>query len=1310
MIESFFIGDSPQAVVTGHYNWWLVLLSYFIASAACFIAITLVTGKHSTVTPLQKSFPLLGAFFLGSGIWSMHFTGMLAYDMGMAHTYSVPLTALSFTIAVTVSWIAFRQILKPVLSRWVFFRSAIVIGMATVLMHYTGMAAMEMDADIRYRPGLFILSITIAFLTAGASILIIRHFLEKPKVLRSILASCMMGLAVCGTHYTGMEAAVFQPYNHHADTAPGQIWLIVAVTIITFGLIIVPGFIISLNRLETLSQTDTTAKGPRWHYVYYVLAGFAAIAVAISLFLTHQIMSIYDNSAEINMAWSDQQTKIVEISKLVTTANAPGNDVFQSKEVEGENLKLQTLVAQLTSRYNTTLADIEQLNSSAFPSRVAETSPDYRQLLISKLTMFHNNFKELERETEEIFSSLKNRNLEKAIAHMAKMDHHFAAASNDLSEAMQVVSEIQTSLFNEQLGKTKSLETMERLIAGLILLMVTSATLYGHRLAHIVKREEEGKQFQRKTLDLISGAQSAYIMGQSEGHGIVFKTILSSLLDMSGSECGFICELLYDSDGDRHLEIHARTDAYPSDHQQEVKGLCNLDILLERAFETRQLVFLDHACKHGEDGPAPSDVSQFGFSLGVPIFSENKIVGLVGMTNRLSGYSRNDLIRLEPVFNTIAAIIASIHGRREQEATYEKLLESEKTNKQTVDRMRGILDHSTAIIYMKDAEGHFLLASKTVCEQLGCTEEEIIGKTGYDFFPKDSADIFYQTEKRVLETLEPDIVEESAIITGSDPTHYFSMRFPLYDEVLGENILCGISTNITEITKAQQSLEESYKWLDGIMNTVPEGIMTVEEDGTIKSANKALCEVFGYSEAELEAGSLDMLFPESNQTGHPTLIQEYFNHNNRSKHEKLADHKFLGQRKNGTEVPLEINLSLVNLAGGEKYTVASVRDVTQKMQVEAELRRHRDHLQEMVDEQTRDLAVAHEEAEQALLKAENFAIIPKNNPNPIVKLNQDGEIILFNPAADRLFDDLEEKGLDHPLLSDARSMIQRDGSFQREITIGDVRYLQTIVVTKVRGSKTITFYSNDVTPIRKAQEEAEQANQMKSEFLANMSHELRTPMHAIISFSRHGMERIDRWEKDKQLENLDRINQSGHRLSGMLNDLLDLTKLESGSAEYDFKNSDVVSIVHAAASEIEILANNKKLSLLLPETPTSLPRAECDRGKIHQVIVNLMSNAIKFTPEGKQVSVNCSEDTKTNTLNIIVADEGVGIPEEELESVFDKFIQSTKTKTGAGGTGLGLAICKEIVEGHGGKIWAEKNVPGGSKFHVSLPVSQASGS
>lgn len=1307
MLESFFISDIPPNAETGHYNWWLVLLSYFIASAACFIAITLVAGIRGANTPLQSRAPLLGAFFLGSGIWSMHFTGMLAYDMGMEHAYSVPWTLASLVIANAFSWAAFDQILKPVMSWVAFSRSAVIVGMAAVLMHYTGMAAMEMDADVRYQPGLFALSVLIAIIAAGAAILIIRQFLERPRITRSILASTVMGIAACGMHYTGMEAAVFIPHGHnHVDPGQGQTWLIVTVTLVTFGLIIVPGFIISLNRLVTLSRSGGSAKIPSWHYIYYVLAGFAATAVVISLFLTHRIMTIYDDSAVIESTWHERQTQIVDISRLIVAANSPGDDVFESSNIESETQKLRVLAAQISSHYDSALAGLEQLGSPDFPSGAAANGNDYKKLLMAKVAMSRADFENLVRETSAFFSDLKDGDPAEAGAHMARMDHLSSDASNSLSDAVQMMSEIQSALFNEQLEKAAALEIIEYLIAGLILLMVASATLYGQRLAGAIKGDEEKKQFQRKTLDLIAIVQSTYISSKGEDSHKVFEVLMSYLLDLSQSESGFIGEVLVNGNGTYNLDIRVASGIGHHHDIQKAYGYCAPESVYDRSIKTSEPLIANHTTDHKFDVLASKGETPLTHHMAIPIVSGSEVISIVGLANKAGGYSQKDIILLEPVFRTIESILGSIQDRRIQEITHKKLVSSERFSRQTSNRLQAILDNTEAVIYMRDTQGRFLLANKTICGQLDRTEEEIIGKTNYDFLPKEFADELTRNDNRVLQTLKPERMEEVVVIEGQEPHHYFSMKFPIYDELLGDHILCGISTDITKIKKTQQSLEESNAWLDSIMHTVPEGIITVDSNGSIKSVNKALCELFGYSQDEFENSNIEMLLPERIRANRGGFLQHYFDHSDDKGYEMAFDRDFTGRKKDGAEIPLEINLSLINLAEGEKYAIASVRDITQRIQAEEELKRHRDHLQDMVDEQTRDLALAHKEAEQARLEAESFAIIPKNNPYPVVKLDQNGEIILFNPAADRLFDDLEERGIDHPFLSDAMSMMEKEDVITREITIDNITYLQTIVVTDVRGSRVMTVYSNDVTPIKKAQEAAEQANRMKSEFLANMSHELRTPMHAIISFSRHGMERIDRWDRDKQVANLDRINQSGHRLSGMLNDLLDLTKLEAGSAEYDFVSADIVSIINTAASEIEILANNKKLSLDLPETMNGAAKVECDRGKLHQVMVNLMSNAIKFSPEGKQVSVDCCQDVDAGALRITVSDEGIGIPEDELDAVFDKFIQSSKTKTGAGGTGLGLAICKEIVQGHGGKIWAENNTRGGAAFHVALPITQ----
>lgn len=236
-----------------------------------------------------------------------------------------------------------------------------------------------------------------------------------------------------------------------------------------------------------------------------------------------------------------------------------------------------------------------------------------------------------------------------------------------------------------------------------------------------------------------------------------------------------------------------------------------------------------------------------------------------------------------------------------------------------------------------------------------------------------------------------------------------------------------------------------------------------------------------------------------------------------------------------------------------------------------------------------------------------------------------------------------------------------------------------------------------------AKDEAEYANQLKSEFLANMSHELRTPMHAIINFSRIGAKRIDRWEKEKQLENYEKISLSGERLSNLLNDLLDLSKLESGAIDYEMRNYNIDSLLNSVISEVNILADNKSLKIRSQGKDKQL-NAECDKDKIHQVILNLLSNAIKFTPESKNITI--SHSIFEGKLKVSISDEGIGLPEDELEAVFNKFIQSSKTKTGAGGTGLGLAICKEIIEAHQGRIWAKNNAEGGAIFIFTIPLTQ----
>jgi PAS domain S-box-containing protein len=230
---------------------------------------------------------------------------------------------------------------------------------------------------------------------------------------------------------------------------------------------------------------------------------------------------------------------------------------------------------------------------------------------------------------------------------------------------------------------------------------------------------------------------------------------------------------------------------------------------------------------------------------------------------------------------------------------------------------------------------------------------------------------------------------------------------------------------------------------------------------------------------------------------------------------------------------------------------------------------------------------------------------------------------------------------------------------------------------------------------------AEKANGAKSEFLANMSHELRTPLHGILSFARFGINKNESADRTKLLTYFRRIEASGQTLLKLLNDLLDLSKLEAGAVELQFEPVDLASLIADVFDELSALARERGLGLRLTSPG---PRAHTwgDRERLAQVIRNVLGNAIKFSPENGEIRVTlvCTNDA----AELSVHNEGPGIPDDECEAVFNKFIQSTTTRSGAGGTGLGLSICRQIVALHHGVIRAEPTHGKGALFRICLPL------
>ena len=258
------------------------------------------------------------------------------------------------------------------------------------------------------------------------------------------------------------------------------------------------------------------------------------------------------------------------------------------------------------------------------------------------------------------------------------------------------------------------------------------------------------------------------------------------------------------------------------------------------------------------------------------------------------------------------------------------------------------------------------------------------------------------------------------------------------------------------------------------------------------------------------------------------------------------------------------------------------------------------------------------------------------------------------------------------------------------------------------GSRSRVWVFRDITRIRQSQndlldakQEAEKANEAKSQFLANMSHELRTPLNAVLGFSELIIDGTYGEVPPEIFEAMERIERNGQHLLGLINDVLDLSKIEAGRLTLSLAQYDMAEVVHTVETSLAPLAAEKKITLSCA-IRSGLPLGWGDARRITQALMNLVGNAIKFTESG-EVTVNVEADDSWFTVS--VADSGPGISEADQQAIFDEFYQVDGSITRRqGGTGLGLAIAKRMIEMHGGRLWVESTLGAGADFRFTVPL------
>lgn len=274
------------------------------------------------------------------------------------------------------------------------------------------------------------------------------------------------------------------------------------------------------------------------------------------------------------------------------------------------------------------------------------------------------------------------------------------------------------------------------------------------------------------------------------------------------------------------------------------------------------------------------------------------------------------------------------------------------------------------------------------------------------------------------------------------------------------------------------------------------------------------------------------------------------------------------------------------------------------------------------------------------------------------------------------------------------------GKEPRKLTPNEVRLIKSMSDQIGVALENINLFEE----VRNKTMELEAASRHKSQFLAGVSHELRTPLNAIIGFSEVLLDPSLEVSEEKRSRFLTHILNSGKHLLGLINGILDLSKVEAGRLELEIEPAAISDVLDAAESTMRPLAAKRAIDLRV-ESDGGIPRIPMDAARIRQVVLNLVGNAIKFTPEGGEVWVRA--DTVDERVRVEVGDTGPGIPIEDQERIFLEFEQARVGGAGGKpeGTGLGLALAKKFVEMHGGKIWVESKVGKGSRFFFTLPRS-----
>ena len=592
---------------------------------------------------------------------------------------------------------------------------------------------------------------------------------------------------------------------------------------------------------------------------------------------------------------------------------------------------------------------------------------------------------------------------------------------------------------------------------------------------------------------------------------------------------------------------------------------------------------------------------------------------------------------------------------------------------------------------------------------LGFTAEELIGVSGLDFIHIEDTVHFLEGMKSAAYDGQDKTIQWRCLCKDGGYKNLESHVRPIYNRNSLEGFVIS-SRDLTERTAAEDALRKSEKKYRELFNNVNDAIYLYklrgdDVPGEFVEVNDVACDRLGYTREELR----NMTVKDFNPYQTMDIIDEI---KERLLEKGYSIHRAVNRTKNGKHIPVEVNSILMTL-NDEKCVLSICRDITEREEIERQLRISKERYKQLIE--SLPYGIYMRTIDRMLFS--NRAGLEYLGVKTIEEMRNK----LFSEFA------VPHPSYEEQLKNNIQEILSKGSlppSEERYIRLSDNKVLdmETIVTRCNYDSDEDTFLvvTRDISDKKKAEElekhmvekskqldEAFEYEKLRTEFFANISHELRTPVNVIfstiqlISLNMNSMD-IDYSSKEKFKKHMKVMKQNCHRLIRLINNLIDVSRIDTGFFNLSLSNNNIVSVVEDITLSIAEYIENKDISLIF-DTEVEEKFMSCDPDMIERIMLNLISNAVKFTDRGGSVLVSVID--KEDTVLISVKDTGIGISVEKQRDIFERFIQVDKSLTrNREGSGIGLSLVKALVELHQGSISVKSSPGAGSEFIIQLPV------